>query len=88
MFSSLPRMAARVIPRSELANSTVGKLFPEPLPAVKTKVTTYDLLLKKKAEAGANYPSNIRIEPPLQKTKLASLTPEIREELKEYLKER
>jgi len=88
MFASLPRLAARVIPRSELVNQKLSKLFPEPTRVTETKVTTIDLLLKQKSEVGAAYPSNIRMEPQLEKRKLASISPEIRQELKEYLKER
>jgi hypothetical protein len=88
MLASLPRLAARVIPRNELVNQNFSKLFPEPLRATQTKVTTLDLLLKQKAEAGSSYPPNIRIEPPLEKQKLAKVPADIRRELKEYLKER
>jgi len=79
---------ARVIPRSELVNQNLAKLFPEPQRATQTRVTTLDLLLKQKVEAGSGYPSNIRIEPPLEKHKLAKVPADIRKELKACLKER
>jgi len=87
MLPSLPRLIARVIPRNELVNASV-KLFPEPAQAIKTRVTTLDRLLEQKAEAGANYPPNIRIEPPLRNRMLAKVPKDIRAELKECLKER
>jgi len=89
MLPSLPRLAARIIPRSELVNQNIGKLFPEPMRAsLQVKATTLDLLLEQKVEAGPSYPSNIRIEPPLKKPKLAKVPADIRDELKEYLRER
>jgi hypothetical protein len=88
MFPSLPRLLPRVIRRKELVNDTFGKVFPEPMRATQIKITTLDHLLRHKAEAGANYPPNIRIEPVLVKQKLARVPKDTRAELKEYLKER
>jgi len=88
MLPSLPRLIARVIPRNELVKQNIGRLFPAPTRAPQAKVTTLDLLLKQKAQAGSTYPPNIRIEPRLEKPKLAKVPADIRDELKEYLKER
>jgi len=88
MFPSLARLLPRVIPRKELINDNITKLFPEPTQSTQTKLTTLDYLLTQKAEAGANYPPNIRIEPVLAKEKLARVPKNTRDQLKEYLKER
>jgi hypothetical protein len=88
MFGSLPRLAARVIPKSEVAGQNVSRVFPAPVTSKQPSVTTLNLLLQQKAEAGADYPANIRLEPPLVKTTLARVPADIRTELKDYLRER
>jgi hypothetical protein len=85
MRGSLPRLVGRVVFKSEVTGS---KVYPAPLTSREPRVTTLDLLLQQKAEAGANYPANIRLEPPLVKTTLARVPADIRVQLKEYLRER
>lgn len=88
MLGSLPRLAARVIPKGEVVGQNASRVFPAPSVSKGSRVSTLDLLLRQKAEAGADYPANIRLEPPLVKTTLARVPAEIRAELKDYLKER
>ncbi|KAF9792471.1 hypothetical protein BJ322DRAFT_1029431 [Thelephora terrestris] len=88
MRASLPRLVARVIAKSEVASQNASKVYPAPLASKGPRVTTYNLLLQQKAEAGADYPANIRLEPPLVKTTLARVPADIRAELKDYLRER
>jgi hypothetical protein len=87
MLRTLPRLAPRVIPRSELVHEHVIKVYPEPQ-VKQTPVSTLDLLLKKKAELGPDYPLNIRLEPPLPRHQLTRVSDDILKELKEYIKER
>lgn len=88
MRGSLPRLVGRVVFKSEIASQGASKVYPAPLTSKEPRVTTLDLLLRQKAEAGANYPTNIRLEPPLVKTTLARVPADIRAQLKEYLRER
>ena len=88
MRGSLPRLVARVISKSEVTGQNASRVFPAPLASKEPTVTTLDLLLQQKAEAGADYPTNIRLEPPLVKTTLARVPADIRAELKDYLRER
>lgn len=88
MRGSLPRLVARVISKSEVTGQNASRVFPAPLASKEPTVTTLDLLLQQKAEAGADYPKNIRLEPPLVKTTLARVPADIRAELKDYLRER
>lgn len=88
MRGSLPRLVARVISQSEVAGQHANRIFPAPLTPKEPKVTTFDLLLRQRTEAGPDYPANIRLEPPLVKTTLARVPADIRTELKDYLKER
>ena len=88
MFGSLPRLAARVISKSEVVGQNASRVFPAPLVSKEPRMSTLDLLLQQKAEAGADYPANIRLEPPLVKTALARVPADIRTELKDYLRER
>lgn len=88
MRGSLPRLAARVISKSEAASQNASRVFPAPLTSKEPRVTTLNLLLQQKSEAGGDYPANIRLEPPLVKTTLARVPADIRTELTEYLRER
>lgn len=88
MRGSLPRLVGRVISASEVFGQSANKVYPAPQTSGKPRITTLDLLLQQKAEAGADYPQNIRLEPPLVKTTLARVPDDVREQLKEYLKER
>ena len=88
MRGPLPRLVARVISKSEVAGQSANKVFPAPSTFKEARVTTLDLLLQQKAEAGADYPANIRLEPPLIKTTLARVPADVRTELKGYLRER
>jgi len=87
MRGSLPRLVARVISKSEIAGQNV-RVFPAPVTPKEPRVTTLNLLLQQKVEAGAEYPANIRLEPPLVKTTLARVPADIRTELKDHLRER
>lgn len=90
MRATIPRLV-RVVPRSKLATeyASVSVVRPllEPAPSVK-QPTLIDVLLKRKAEMGADYPSNIRIEPVLTKETFEGVPADTRKELKELLKER
>ena len=88
MRGSLPRLVARVISKNEVTGQNANRVFPAPLTSKGPRVTTLDLLLQQRAEAGADYPTNIRLEPPLVKTTLARVPADIRTELKDYLRER
>jgi hypothetical protein len=88
MRGSLPRLVGRVISKSEIAGQSAKKVYPAPLTAKQPTVTTLELLLKQRAEAGADYPANIRLEPSLIKTTLARVPPDIRAQLMNHLKER
>ena len=88
MRGPLQRLVARVISKSEVAGQNANRVFPAPLTSKEPRVTTLDLLRQQKAEAGADYPANIRLEPPLIKTTLARVPADIRRELKVYLRER
>jgi len=87
MRGSLPRLVARVISKSEIAGQN-ARVFPAPLSPKEPRVSTLGLLLQQKAEAGVDYPANIRLEPPLVKTTLARVPADVRTELKDYLRER
>lgn len=89
MRGSLPRLVARIIPKSELVGQNASlRVYPAPSTSKEPKVTTLDLLIQQKTDAGANYPQNIRLEPPLVKTTLARVPADVRAELRDYLKER
>lgn len=88
MRVSLPRFVARVIAKSEAVSQNATKVYPAPFTSKEPRVTTFNLLLQQKAEAGADYPANIRLEPPLVKTTLARVPADIRADLKGYLRER
>ncbi|GJE86965.1 hypothetical protein PsYK624_030480 [Phanerochaete sordida] len=90
MRATIPRLV-RVVQRSKLAaeypTATVVRSLPEQAPSVK-QPTLIDVLLKRKADMGAEYPSNIRIEPVLTKEAFEGVPADTRDELKELLKER
>lgn len=88
MRGSLPRLVGRVISKSEVVGQSANKVYPAPLTSKEPRATTLDLLLQQKAEAGADYPTNIRLEPSLVKTTLARVPADIRAQLKGYLRER
>ena len=88
MFGSLPRLAARVISKTEVVGQNASRVYPAPLTSKEPRVSTLKLLLQQKAEAGVEYPTNIRLEPPLVKTTLARVPADIRTELTDYLRER
>lgn len=88
MRGSLPRLVGRVIFKSEVAGQNANKVYPAPFASKEPKATALDLLLQQKADAGADYPANIRLEPPLVKTTLARVPADIRAQLKDHLRER
>lgn len=91
MRPTLPRLV-RVIPRSQLASENSSAAVIQPLRPPKRsdieKPTLIDELLKRKAQMGDKYPSNIRIEPMLPKSTFKGVPAETRDELRELLKER
>ncbi|THH10991.1 hypothetical protein EW146_g8194 [Bondarzewia mesenterica] len=92
MRPSLPRLL-RIVPRSavigpEAASQPRAKIFEEIRKENRTTPTLLEVLQQRKAEAGANYPLNIRIEPPISKQTFAGLSSEIRASLEAALRER
>ncbi|KAK0210453.1 hypothetical protein DFS33DRAFT_1293251 [Desarmillaria ectypa] len=78
----------RLVPRSsvQLTQRVVPSSAERP-PEVKPP-TVLDILLERKEKAGDNWPSNIRIEPPVTKTALKDVQSGVRTQLKKLLKER
>ncbi|KAG7452945.1 uncharacterized protein BT62DRAFT_925484 [Guyanagaster necrorhizus] len=78
----------RLVPRSsvELTQRFVPSSAERP-PEVKPPALI-DILLERKAKAGDNWPSNIRIEPPITKLALKDVQSGVRTQLKNLLKER
>jgi len=91
MRPSIPRLV-RIIPRSqlkaELPSVASARLVPTPHRSDARLPTLIELMQKRKEQAGDEFPLNIRIEPVLSKKTLRNVAPEIRQELKELLRER
>ncbi|TCD65414.1 hypothetical protein EIP91_002713 [Steccherinum ochraceum] len=91
MRSTLPRFV-RIIPRSQLKtevpSGTVPRIVPQPHRSDTKPPSLIELMQKRKEEAGTSFPANIRIEPVLSKKVLRNVSPEIRDELRELLRER
>ncbi|KAI0361927.1 hypothetical protein OH77DRAFT_4377 [Trametes cingulata] len=84
MHPTLARLV-RILPRSQVDPA----LRPVPAPA-RSDIRTpslIELLQKRKEEAGADYPSNIRIESLEAKTALRGLPRDARKKLAQMLKE-
>ena len=91
MRATFPRLV-RVITRSQLtaenALANVLRPLPVPLGADHVKSSLIESLLERKASMEDDYPSNIRIEPVVNKATFEGVSAETRQELKELLKER
>ncbi|KAI0709032.1 hypothetical protein C8Q76DRAFT_769984 [Earliella scabrosa] len=75
----------RVIPRSQVDPAL--RPLPEPVRSDVPRLSLIEILQKRKEEAGANYPPNIRIESLDTKTALRGLPREARKSLANMLKE-
>ena len=88
MRPSLPRLV-RVLPRSQLRPEELRTLpIAQPIRSDVKRPSLIELLQKRKAEAGSDYPSNIRIEPALTKKTFTGMKKEHIVDLKALLKER
>ena len=89
MRPTLPALV-RVLNRSEVAAATI-KPLPRPLRSDTiraAKVTLIQELQAEKARLGEEYPSNIRIEPPLDRKVLKDVQPQIRSDFLKLMKEK
>ncbi|KZT27445.1 hypothetical protein NEOLEDRAFT_1060926 [Neolentinus lepideus HHB14362 ss-1] len=89
MYPSSPRLV-RVIRRTKIPNKTRVGIIPPLLPTTRAenRVTLMDALKQRKEELGAHYPSNIRLEPMLDKRVFKPVAKEHRTALKDMLRER
>lgn len=88
MRPSLPRLV-RVIPRGQLKSEQLRTVpIPQLVRSDVKRPTLIELLQKRRAEAGNDYPPNIRIEPALTKKSFSGVKKEHIIELKALLKER
>ncbi|KAI0340502.1 hypothetical protein BDW22DRAFT_1359881 [Trametopsis cervina] len=88
MRASVPRLV-RVIPRNRVAaQAPFAAPIPEPVRSDIKSVSLIEALLKRKAEQGASYPPNIRIEPVIHKKALKNVPADVRKELLEITRER
>jgi hypothetical protein len=87
MRPSIPRLI-RIIPKTSLPSQKV-KVVPE-LPSYEQakKTPLIEILLKRKDEAGDNWPPNLRIEPPLSREKFKQVHHDVRVVLKDLLTEK
>ena len=77
---------ARIIPRAQLP-SNLNVITPVRQEALKQN-RLMEELLRRKQEAGAAYPPNIRLEPTVSKVAYKRIRKETREELKDLVRER
>lgn len=88
MRPTIPRLI-RILPRSSVvAEQAQAKIIEQAPRELLKPPSLYEVLLKRKNEAGASYPSNIRLEPPLTKDMFAEVKPWKVRPLKEMMKER
>jgi hypothetical protein len=87
MRVSIPRLA-RIIPRSTLSETPRARLYGLPESDAPRAPTLMEALQARKAAAGADYPSNIRLEEPIDKQALKNILKGTRRELKGLVKER
>ncbi|KAF9803782.1 hypothetical protein IEO21_09570 [Rhodonia placenta] len=80
----------RILPRNQLAQEQIIRVkpLPEPVRSDVRPPSLIEVLLKRKEVAGSDYPSNIRIEPPLTKASYKGVPTEIRADLREVVRER
>ena len=94
MHPSVPRLL-RILPRSAVVTTEPGatklpkaKIFEELPKDVRKPPSLLEVLLKRKKEAGASYPPNIRIEPVMSRQTFAGVAKEVRASLRATLRER
>ena len=90
MRATVPRLV-RVVTRSQLAEIPARKVVQPLHPQQRSDIlqpSLIETLLKRKANSGDTYPSNIRIEPVLTKDTFKDVPTETIMELKEFLKEK
>ncbi|KAJ3481556.1 hypothetical protein NLI96_g7584 [Meripilus lineatus] len=92
MRPTIPRLL-RIIPRSQLKTESPSTKPIRPLPPPPTRSdvkrpTLIQVLQQRQKEAGDNFPPNLRIEAELTKRSFKGVPAEIREELKEVVRER
>ncbi|KAF9531756.1 hypothetical protein CPB83DRAFT_84793 [Crepidotus variabilis] len=83
------RRLVRVVPRNVL-NVAEEQIYHRPRPQIEDirQPTVIDMLEQKKVEAGAAWPTNIRIERQLTKDVFKDVVPDVRSLLKKMTKER
>lgn len=87
MRPSIPRLM-RIVPKSSLT-SQKAKIIPElPSYADAKKTPLIEVLLKRKDQAGDNWPPNLRIERPLRRETFKRVHHDARVDLKELLTEK
>jgi hypothetical protein len=79
----------RIIPRNALKVPD-QKVIPQPAPQTQElkKPTLIHLLMQRKADAGTDWPANLRIEPVVKKEAFKRVNADVRKRLKCLLKER
>ena len=89
MRATLPRLV-RVIPKSQLVEQGIPlrRAIPEPVRSDVKQPSLLEVLLKRKEDAGAAYPSNIRIEPELKMAHYRLMPKETGMQLKELAREK
>lgn len=88
MRPSIPRLI-RIVPRSKIvAPEAQVRIVQEPPRELVQRTTLYEILLKRKKDAGDSYPPNIRLEPPLTKEMFAEVKPWKVKPLKDMVRER
>lgn len=84
MRVSIPRLA-RLVPKATIPRQQIVEPLPKEVLAQPSLIET---LMARRAEAGANYPANIRIEPPKDKRAFQHLRPARRDGFLKLLRER
>ncbi|TFY70521.1 hypothetical protein EVG20_g2478 [Dentipellis fragilis] len=90
MRPSLPRLL-RIVPRSAVTPQAARKrvkIYEEIPKELRVQPTLLQVLQKRRDEAGADYPPNIRIEPVVSKQTFSGVKPDAREPLRNVLRER
>lgn len=89
MRPTLPRLV-RVLHKSQLVEQGIPlkRAIPEPVRSDVKQPTLIQVLLNRKNEAGADYPSNIRIEPELKMAHYRRMPKEAGMQLKELAREK
>ncbi|KAA1474846.1 hypothetical protein DENSPDRAFT_841493 [Dentipellis sp. KUC8613] len=89
MRPSFPRLL-RIVSRSAVTSQTVRrvKIYEEIPKELRVRSTLLEVLQKRRDDAGADYPPNIRIEPMVSKQTFSGVKPDAREPLRNVLRER